>query len=88
MADRLFKKLRKNKDNFNTFWHARNTRRNNLFHFTESKFLTTAGSKHSFNYGLKLYNNFIYQFPELEHNNILKFKLKIKEILRKNYFNK
>ena len=66
----------KNKDNFNTFWHTRNTRRNNLFNFTESKYLTTAGLKHSSNYGLKLYNNFIYQFPDLEHNSILKFKLK------------
>ena len=72
----LLKMFHKNKDDFNTFCHTRNTRRNNLFNFTDSKYLTTAGLKHSSNYGLKLYNNFIYKLSDLEHNSTLKFKIK------------
>ena len=64
--------------NFITEKHIHNTRRNVPTLLAEPKCHTTAGLRHSRNYGPRLYNSVLKNNPDLSNLHILKFKNKVK----------
>ena len=77
----LLSYFQKNRSNFKIVPHYYSTRKNELYFLQETKCHTTAGMKHSINFGPRLYNSLIKSNPELHEISKTKFKKKIRVLI-------
>ena len=73
----LLSYLKKNRNKFKIVPHYYSTRKNEVYFLQETKCHTTAGMKHSINFGPRLYNSLIKSNPELHELSKTKFKKKL-----------